>query len=542
MHDAKKISVPMTEIRKEHNLVKSLGLRDVTSFGVSATLGSGILVSVGYMAKFYTGPSVTICFGMVVLVVLLSVLCFAEFASKVHTTGIGYAYTTHVFGEAYGFCIGVITFVSYCFGTAAGARGFSQYLSCFIYAVSGIDIPDWLVGRPIPGTPLSGSVIAPALCLVATLVSILGAKNSAFVSNILVIMNLSLMIVFTIYGTLQYGDFALLDSPTIPSIGWRGIFDACGSAFFCLIGWELTCSLSEEVKRPARDLPTGILSTLAIVGSIYCAVAFTLSVMVPYDLINVGAPVAYAFLFHGDTNMYLLVSFVATTVCVSNVLSSSIGTPRVVYAIARDGHLFKSLATLSSTTHVPLRAALVCGAINMIGSGLFDFESLAKLTSCMTLIIYASVSFGILFLRLDGSSQNKIFSSRRPLLIFSICIFIITSLIFQFNLLSSSTTDSIVWGIINFISFLFVIIVFLQAKKRSVSNLEQSLLTPSPQLVSPGTPVPSSPKEVFNCPLVPVVPLLAVWTNLFMIATMGTHVLIVALTITFISAIVYYIQ
>jgi len=506
-------------------MIRTLGLRDVTSFGISATLGSGILVSVGYMAKYHTGPAVAICFAMVVLVVLLSALCFAEFAGRVHTSGVGYAYTTHVFGDLVGFCVGVITFVSYCFGSAAGARGFAQYVSCFIFAFSGFELPQWMIGGPIEGLPFNVSVIAPVLCGLATLVSVSGAKNSAFVSNALVLMNLSLMIIFIIYGTSQYGDTDLLSPLTIPSIGWRGVLDASGSAFFCLIGWELTCSLSEEVKRPSVNLPTGIISTLLIVGCIYCAVSLTLSVMVPYDLINIQAPVAYAFLYHGDSRMYLVVSFVASTVCISNVLSSSIGTPRVVYAMARDGHLFDSLATLSPTTNVPFKAAIVCGLINMIGSGLFDFESLAKITSCMTLLIYASVSGGVLVLR-------KLPCSNSSLLVPTLTLFSVTSLIFQFDLLNpiSPTNSALTWilGSVNLVSALVVFVVYQNTSTQS--QLQIPLI---------GVTVGNPQDEIFNCPLVPAIPLLAVWTNLFVIASMGIQTFAAAISLPIIAAVYY---
>jgi APA family basic amino acid/polyamine antiporter len=502
-----------------HGLVRSLGLRDVTSFGISATLGSGILISVGYMAKFHTGPSVAICFALIVLVVLLSALCFAEFAGKVHTSGVGYAYATHVFGDLVGFCVGVITFVSYCFGSAAGARGFAQYLGCFVFAFTGTELPGWMIGTSVPESPFNISVIAPCLCGLATLVSVSGAKNSAFVSNALVLMNLSLMVIFIIYGASFYADLDLLSPLTIPSIGWRGVVDASGSAFFCLIGWELTCSLSEEVKRPSRNLPTGIISALIIVGFIYCAVSLTLSVMVPYDLINIQAPVAYAFLFHGDARMYLVVSFVASTVCVSNVLSSSIGTPRIVYAMARDGHLFDSLATLSPSTNVPFKAAILCGVINMIGSGLFDFESLAKITSCMTLMIYACVSGGVLVLRKHSSHSS------RTILIPALILFSITSLSFQFNLLNPTNTLWI-FGVINLISAILVFVIYPK------TSSESPLLKP---LITVGFP----DEENFNCPLVPAVPLLAVWTNLFVIASMGFQIFAAAITLPIISALYY---
>jgi APA family basic amino acid/polyamine antiporter len=242
--------------------------------------------------------------------------------------------------------------------------------------------------------------------------------------------------------------------------------------------------------------------------------------MVPYDLINIQAPVAYAFLFHGDARMYLVVSFVASTVCVSNVLSSSIGTPRIVYAMARDGHLFDSLATLSPSTNVPFKAAILCGVINMIGSGIFDFESLAKITSCMTLMIYACVSGGVLVLRKLSSSLSS-----RTTLNLALILFNITSLSFQFNLLHPTNTLWIL-GFINLISAILVFVIYQN------TSSESSLLKP---LITVGI----ADEESFDCPLVPAVPLLAVWTNLFVIASMGFQTFAAAITLPIISALYY---
>ena len=259
-----------------HAMKKVIGVTDVISFGISATIGSGVFVTVGYISKnYYTGPSLFICFGYVILAVLLSALCFSEFASKLHTSGMGYSYANTTYGKMTAFCIGVITFISYCLGTAAVSRGFADYLKSFIFASTGYTLPPILVSLQVHEW-VSISLLAPILCATATFVAMMGVQNSARVAHALMFMNISIMVGFIIYGLLRYGDSSNLTPLTIPSQGWGGLFKGSGLAFFCVIGWEMTCSLTEEMKNPVWDLPIGIITTLGLVGLLYCTASITL--------------------------------------------------------------------------------------------------------------------------------------------------------------------------------------------------------------------------------------------------------------------------
>ena len=507
----------LTPTHHKPGLKKVLGLWDVIPFGVSATLGSGVFVSAGYIARDYTGPSVVICFGAVILAVLLSALCFSEFASKLNTSGVGYSYTHHVYGELVAFCVGVITFVSYCFGSAAGARGFAQYLDTFIFGLTGMPFPDWAIARPL-NEYISVSVVAPMVCAIGTLVSIGGMKESAFVSHFLVILNLSLMIGFAIYGMYLYGEIDNLDPFMKPSKEGMisGILEGSGLAFFCLIGWELTCSLREEMKAPSRDLPTGIIWILGIVGFLYCSVSLTLCAMMPFEIIDVEAPFASAFLFHRDTTMYLVVSFVASSICASNVLSGAIGPPRILYEMAKDGLVHEWLSKVSKKTSVPVRASIVCGLVNIIGAAFFDFQSLAKITSCFTLLIYTAVCGGVLSLRRpcrQGGYNRRLHAC--------LLLFITTSLWFQYSLIDGAD-NLLISGITNLMAFILVCISY-----HSQSSLREPLLARP------------SVRGVFECPLVPVVPLLAVWINTCMIASMGIWTLASSIAVVFASGLYF---
>ena len=484
-------------------LKKVLGLLDVISFGVSATVGSGVFVSIGYIARYYTGPSLFLCFGVVLCAVLLSAFCFAEFSSKIRLSGMGYSYTYATYGELVAFSTGVVTFLSYCLGTAAVARGWGDYLRCFIHAASGFEIPEALTSYRI-NEWLSLSLLAPGLCAASALIAISGMKESARIAKFLVVVNVSIMVLFVAYGLGKYGDVSNMTPLVLPDVGWVGVLKGSGLAFFCMIGWDLMCSMTEEMKNPVRDLPRGIISTLALVGLIYCGVSITLSCMVPNSLIDPKAPVASAFLFHGDWTMYLLVSFVATSICMSNVLTGAIGPPRVVYTMASDGLLFKALSRVSAKAQVPRNATLLCGGLNVLMSGCLDFHQLASLTSCFSLIGYILVSGGILILRV----KERSYSTNRVFLILCIFLFIVSSVVFQLEFLEIASPSWYVQylGLANGGTALLLFWVYFQQCAFSLSKKVLLLETKSP---------------TFNAPLVPLTPMLAMWINCFMLASLG---------------------
>lgn len=483
-------------------LKRVLGFLDIVSFGISATVGSGVFVSIGYISKYYTGPSLFLCFVVVVCAVMLSALCFAEFSSRVNMSGIGYSYTYATYGELVAFCVGILTFLSYSLGNAAVARGWGDYVHCFVHAVSGYDFSDFWTSYRVNDW-ISISVLAPILCMVSTLIALSGMKESAFVARALVIINLGIMVLFVSYGLGMYGDVSNLSPPVLPEIGWIGVIKGSGLAFFCMIGWDLMCSMTEEMKNPKRDLPRGILTAVVVVGCIYCGVSLTLSAMVPVDMISVTAPVATAFLVHGDWNMYLLVSFVATSICMANVLTGAVGPPRVLYTMANDGLLFAQFGKVVS--HVPFTATIVCGLLNVLASGLLDFHQLASLTSCFSLIVYILVCGGVLILRTDQARKSN------GKFVCAILAFVTSSVVFQLEFLSAASDDWKWYAIANLHFAAILCVVYYSSPKPFVDA--KTLATPLVNEVPIAAP--------FKCPLVPIIPMAGMWVNSFMLASLG---------------------
>lgn len=518
-------------LSKDSHLQRVLGLSDVISFGVSSTIGSGIFVSVGYIARFITGPSLPLSFVLVVAAVLLAAFCFAEFAGIVHSAGIGYSYAYTSYGELVAFVIGILTFFSYTLGTAAVARGWADYVKCFIHAASGYEIPSILTEFRLNDF-LNISALAPVLCLGGAYIAITGMKESAWVGNTLVLINLSIMAGFVIYGLAAHADSSNLSPLFLPEVGWMGILKGSGLAFFCMVGWDLTCSLSDETINSYRTLPRGIVGTLIIVGLVYCCVSFTLCAIVPSTSIDIQAPVATAFRTLGDNWMYLLVSFAAVTVTSANVLTGSTGPPRIIYSIAQDGLLPACIGRIDPRSGVPRNATIVCALLNILACTFFDFTSLASITSCFALLVYAIVCGGLIVLRLKNS--RGIFTNRFPMMI-ALAIFMVCSLMFQFRILSIAELDQtlMTYGIANLTAFVLVVMLYRSSTRaRVVSELKtQPLLEDSPVTYS-----------TFRCPWVPVVPLMAMWINTFMIASLGVTTLVWALVVIGICSITYLIM
>ena len=519
----------------EHaHIPRVLRLLDVVSFGVSSTIGSGIFVSVGYIARYITGPSLFVSFLLVVLAVLLSGFCFAEFAGKVHSAGMGYSYAYSSYGELTALVVGILTFFSYCLGTAAVARGWADYLKCFIHAASGYELPAIVTEYKLTSI-INISCLAPILCLAGAWIAITGIRESAWMSRLLTVINLSIMVGFVGYGLVVHGDSANLTPFVLPDVGWMGIIKGSGLAFFCMIGWDLTCSLSDEVVESHRTLPRGIVATLLVVGVIYCSVSFTLSSIIPNDLIDISAPVATAFLSLGDKWMYLLVSFAAVTVTSANVLTGSTGPPRIIYTIAKDGLLPEIFKRIDPQSGVPRNATIVCAIVNIVASMCFDFTALASITSCFSLLVYAVVCGGLILLRVKKAS-----SVGNPSLglVLSLLAFIATSLSVQFEILDSSEANSsrlLAYGCGNLIAVVFVLyMVRVQKVGMLVSDtLKSSLLSQDDDI-----PVFA---DSFRCPWVPVIPLAAMWINSFMIASLGLNTFGWTMVCVVASACIYFL-
>jgi APA family basic amino acid/polyamine antiporter len=538
------ISTVIRDSSESDGLRKILSVRDLVSFGISSTLGSGIFVTVGTIATMYSGPGLFLTFIVAGLGSLLSAYCYAEFASRLPVSGQSYTYTYVSLGELVAFITGWLGFLSYAVSTAAVARGWASYLDCFVTGVTGITMPRWLVNDPIEGYEgiLSLCGLAVGVNFFCTILGCFGIHESTRISFILVVINCTLMIVFSVFGSLRYGSIENLE-PLLP-FGILGVLRGSGLAFFCCIGWELVCTLSEEVRHPSRDLPRGIIGSLGIVTILYCGVCLSLSLMVPYESISISAPIADAFKYHGDRYGYLLISFVCTTVCPPSILTGLVGPPRILYKMAKDGLLYEKFGILNAHKS-PVWATIFGGIVAGILGGIFEFESLVSSCSCVTLFMFVIVCVGVITVRIREASIDSGFfvartdntlGSRTRGLWLSIGGFCLVSFLFSVALIE----DGVEGYTINILAFINIVLAAVVI--RLYQNIIREMKTPTTTPVSAKkepllahasidmivvTSVSSRnrKREIFLCPGVPFLPLLAAWVNIFMMASLGVPAL-----------------
>lgn len=500
-------------VSEASGLRKVLTARDLIAFGISSTLGSGIFVTVGSIAVI-AGPGLFFSFLIAALGSLLSALCYAEFASRLPVSGQSYTYSYVALGELAALVTGWLGFVSYCVATAAVSRGWATYVDSFLRTALNVMIPRWLVDEPlVDGISVSG--LAALVNIVCTILACYGVHESTNLSFYLVVINLSLMVGFSVYGVGMYGDVENL-KPLLP-FGIAGAVKGSGLAFFCCIGWELICTLSEEVKRPSRDLPRGIVGSLSIATVVYCAVCLALSLMVPYNLISLQAPIADAFRFHGDRIGVLIVSVTVVVVCVPSVLSGIVGSPRIVYKMAKDGLMYEWLGRINRHGS-PGNAAVVCGLLSAVMGGLLEFDSLASSCSAVTLFMFVMVSVGVIIVRVS-EHESPVHPKALSKLTISLIVFCVVSFIVSIGIVE----DEI------FPPFLFKALVGLNVGSAVTVvgmyrwALDSHVLTHPllPEEITITTVTPKKKRDVFLCPLVPTIPLLATWVDIFMMASVG---------------------
>jgi APA family basic amino acid/polyamine antiporter len=405
----------------EHRLDKSLGALDLVVFGVGVIIGAGIFVLTGTAAATNAGPAVSVSFLVAGLACGLAALCYAEFASTVPVAGSAYTFSYATFGELIAWIIGWDLVLEFTIGSAALATGFSGYLQ------------NLLAGTPLEVPTLLASAEDGLLNLPAVLISLLvmgvliaGIKLSSRINQVVVAIKLAVVVLVIVAGigfinTANYSPFVppseptpsagggFMDQPLITSLlglepavyGLAGVVAGAALVFFAFIGFDVVATTAEEARRPQRDVPIGILGSLAIVTLLYMAVSLVITGMQSYSDIdpNDAAPLATAFDAVGVAWMGNLISVGACIGLTVVVMILMLGQTRVAFAMARDGLLPVGLAKVHPTLRTPYRITLITGVAVAVLAGLVGLETLAHLVNIGTLFAFILVSVGVVVLR-----------------------------------------------------------------------------------------------------------------------------------------------
>ncbi|XP_036325639.1 cationic amino acid transporter 3 [Rhagoletis pomonella] len=514
-------------VENESKLARVLNLFDLTALGVGSTLGLGVYVLAGSVAYNIAGPAVTISFLIAAIASAFAGICYAEFAARVPKAGSAYVYSYVTIGEFVAFTIGWNLILEYVIGTASVARGLSGYFDALINKAMSTALEEAL---PINVNFLADypDFLAFGVILLLAAVLAFGVKESSFLNNIFTAVNMITIGIVLVAGAINADPSNwTIPKDQLPSgtenfgnggfmpFGIAGIMAGAAKCFFGFVGFDCIATTGEEAINPKRNIPLAVVISLIIIFLSYFGISTVLTMMVPYYNLDRNAPFPKAF----DEIEWYTIKWIVTIGAVFALTTSLLGAmfplPRVLYAMGNDGILFKSFSKVHNYTQTPLLATAISGIFAAVMALIFNLEQLIDMMSIGTLLAYTIVAICVLVLRYqDEDMDMKTVSLRCPAVIrqffngnsyrepnvltsritkIGIVVFAVICIIWD-GIESfygvESTTGTVTLSIIGVVLILITIIIGMQP----VSGLELT----------------------FKVPLVPFIPCLSVFVNIYL--------------------------
>ena len=377
-------------------LRRSLGPWNLIALGIGSIIGTGIFVLTGTAASQNAGPALVISMVISAVGCAFAGLCYAEFAAMVPVAGSAYTYAYATVGEIFAWIIGWDLILEYALSTATVAVGWSGYFVSLAHDV----------GLPIPAAVTAPPFNAPAIVIVLLVAAllILGIKQSADTNTLLVAIKSLVLVVFVVAGA-AYVTRANL-TPFVPPntgalghFGWSGVLRGAGVMFFAYIGFDAVSTAAQEARNPSRDMPIGILGSLAVCTVLYILVAIVLLGIVPYQQLMVADPLAVGIDATGLTWLSPVIKVAALFGLFSTMLVTLLAQTRIFYSMSRDGLLPRAFSAVHPRFRTPHVSTMLTGAIIALAAGLTPIDVLGQLVSIGTLLAFVLVSVGVIILR-----------------------------------------------------------------------------------------------------------------------------------------------
>ena len=388
----KNVEQLIREMNSSERLNRRLGPLALTGLGVGATIGTGLYVLIGSVAKEAAGPSLMLSFLLAAVGCGFAALCYSELASMVPVAGSAYTYAYTTLGELAAWIIGWDLILEYAIGSSVVAAGWSNHFDAFLRNVLHIRLDPRLTAAPwdydlkhgtffwkIVTLPGGQTCVAwlnlPAIFITVliTVVLVIGIRESAGFNATMVFLNIAVILAVVGIG-LAYIDPKNWHPFLHEEKGWHGVAEGAGRIFFAYIGFDSISTHAEEARRPQRDLALGIMGALAICTILYVAVAVVLTGMVPYRLIDVDAPLAAAFQSKNLTFAGGLITMGILAGMTSSLLVGNLSQPRILLAMARDGLLPQGIfAAVHRRFKTPWKSTILVGVV--VGSSRVDLQA-----------------------------------------------------------------------------------------------------------------------------------------------------------------------